>query len=158
MSRQQGNIHDASARPSATGGLTGLHLLLDALQLLLQQLPLEQKRLRSHLPPGPPGGPDPDLNGPDASRVCGRMSRAHLQLHLLPDVSRNLVAVAWRLHAEEDLLQLWKQFVSATRQLDHLAKNTGAALRRERNLITSATYSSLSSSSCHFNSDVIRLQ
>lgn len=67
------------------------------------------------------------------------MFSAHLQLHLLPDVSRNLVAVAWRLNAEEDLLQLWKQFVSATRQLVHLASNTGAALGRVRvsDLLTS---------------------
>lgn len=77
----------------------------------------------------------------------GFMFRAHLQLHLLPDVSGNLAAVARRLHAEDDLLQLWKQLVSATRQLVHLANGTGAALRSNSSNITPSRPTS-SSSSC----------
>lgn len=84
-------------------------------------------------------------NGPIlavGSKTIVMLIRAHLHLQLLPDVSRNFALITWRLNPEQDLLQLWKQFVSTTGQLVHRTCRTGAALRRKSGLVTIIIFTS----------------
>lgn len=64
-------------------------------------------------------------------KTCTLTPGAHLPVRLLPDMSRNLCHVVWRLDYAEDFLQLSNKPGSSFGKLHSLFTNVNSTLRQE---------------------------